>query len=765
MIESLPERIHCVGAGGAGMLPLALYLAQSGHRVTAEDDALTPQAREWLERYGVAIQAFQEEDAFALVYSSAIAEEHPARSFARRTGSIAMRRGECLAVIAREKKLIAVAGSHGKTTTCGMLVDLFLRAGVAADYVLGALFESGEPALAGGSDWLIAEIDESDGTIELFNPEICVILNADHDHHARYRTEADYLKVFERLIQRTQGKAIVDSALWQRFDGTALEESRQVAWLGEGGDISFVGSRAGAGWSSLRLSATSGEALEVLINRSGAANRSNAAFALAAAGEAGCSFAQGSLLEFRAVKRRQRVWYLSPRLSVLEDYAHHPVEVDAVLAQIREESKRRLVVVFQPHRFSRTLALKEAFARSLAACDALILLDVYAASEDPLVGGKGEDLLAACREFNKSVRFVADRSDLDRALDEEIANDPSCILFLGAGVGDRLAKAYSLRQAAKDASMGSLFAALGRVAVFGSEIVEQEPLAPKTTMRVGGRAEYYFEPVSLDELTTVLKVCWELGLPVRPLGRGSNLVVPSEGVSGMVIRLSHPVWSSFELLEGERIRVGAGLRIKALCSQACKAGLRGYEFLEGIPGSLGGVLRMNAGAMGGWVFDVVESVRYVTFDGQVVEQSGSAMDFGYRYCHELKNAIAIGAVLKGAAGREASESIRLTIDAYANKRKESQPREPSAGCIFKNPEGDAAGRIIDRLGLKGAVVGGAEVSMVHGNFIINRGGATSRDVIELVRFVRAIAKRRLGVTLQPEVMLFGASWEEALKQR
>ena len=282
-------------------------------------------------------------------------------------------------------------------------------------------------------------------------------------------------------------------------------------------------------------------------------------------------------------------------------------------------------------------------------------------------------------------------------------------------------------------------------------------------MRVGGVAERFFEPESLAQLVSCLKACKRSGIQISIIGRGSNLVVADGGVAGLVVRLSHPIWSRFERLGEGRVRVGAGLRIKALCATACKEGLVGFEFLEGIPGCVGGVLRMNAGAMGGWVFDLVESIRYVTLDGELVEASKETLDFGYRYCRELKDAIAIDAVFLGKGAAESEDSIRRTIDTYQNRRKESQPREPSAGCIFKNPEGDSAGRLIDELGLKGAVVGGAEVSRTHGNFIINRGGATSMDVIELVKLIRRVALERKGVELEPEVLLFGSDWQEALR--
>lgn len=294
-----------------------------------------------------------------------------------------------------------------------------------------------------------------------------------------------------------------------------------------------------------------------------------------------------------------------------------------------------------------------------------------------------------------------------------------------------------------------------------TKLAEREVLAPKTTMRVGGPARVYAEPATTEELRQLLVEGNHRSLPVLLLGRGSNLIIPDEGVDGLVICLAHESWQKFEMRTGGRIWAGAGLRLKNLCGLATKAGCKGFEFLEGIPGSVGGALRMNAGAMGGWMFDVVEEVHLMSLAGEVRVMKKSEMHVDYRHCAELHDAIALGALLKPAAAAAAAD-IRRQIDVYQKKRVESQPREPSAGCIFKNPPGGSAGRLIDELGLKGARVGDAEVSPVHANFIVNRGHATSADIIGLVRQIRARVKSARGIDLEPEVLLYGREWRDVL---
>ncbi len=294
-----------------------------------------------------------------------------------------------------------------------------------------------------------------------------------------------------------------------------------------------------------------------------------------------------------------------------------------------------------------------------------------------------------------------------------------------------------------------------------AKLRREEPLAAKTTMRVGGAARVYAEPAGIEDLATLLKAAKAAGVAVFSLGRGSNVIVPDEGVDGLVVSLAHPGWASFAPRERGRVWAGAGLRLKNLCGLAAKAGLTGFEFLEGIPGSVGGALRMNAGAMGGWMFDVVEEVQAMTLEGELKTWARDAMRVSYRNCVELQAAIAVGALLRPMAQTDA-EAVNRQIDVYRRKRQESQPREPSAGCIFKNPTGNSAGRLIDECGLKGARVGDAEVSPVHANFIVNRGKATGEDVLELVRRVRAKVKEQRGVELEPEVLLYGKEWGDVL---
>lgn len=285
-----------------------------------------------------------------------------------------------------------------------------------------------------------------------------------------------------------------------------------------------------------------------------------------------------------------------------------------------------------------------------------------------------------------------------------------------------------------------------------TRIRRDEPLAKRTTLRVGGPADVYVEPASEADLAVVLKYCSERAVKFFTLGRGSNLIVRDGGFRGAVICLTHPVFSRIEIA-GERVFCGAGAKLKDVAVEAKRHGLSGLEFLEGIPGSVGGALRMNAGAMGGATFDAVERIRIMDYWGVVQELMPGLFRVEYRACPLLKNHVALGAVFKATPAPR--EQIEQRMAGYNRKRWDSQPAAPSAGCMFKNPAAIPAGRLIEELGLKGTRVGGAMVSVEHGNFIVNDGTATARDVLALIDLVKGRAKSERGIELETEVEIVG----------
>jgi len=279
-----------------------------------------------------------------------------------------------------------------------------------------------------------------------------------------------------------------------------------------------------------------------------------------------------------------------------------------------------------------------------------------------------------------------------------------------------------------------------------------EPLARRTTLRVGGRADLYVEPATERDLGIVVIFCRKRNLPLMIIGRGSNLLVRDGGVRGLVVALTQPAFGRIEVHAGA-LRCGAGARLKAVASAALRHGLGGLEFLEGIPGTVGGALRMNAGAMGSWTFDVVETVRFMDRNGEVCERLARELPVEYRRCPFFERAIALEAVFRSKPATP--EAVRQRMDEFSQRRWAAQPREPSAGCMFKNPSLVPAGKLIDDLGLKGLRVGGAVVSEAHANFIFSEEGATARDVLALTGIIRERVWRERGIALELEVQVVG----------
>ena len=287
----------------------------------------------------------------------------------------------------------------------------------------------------------------------------------------------------------------------------------------------------------------------------------------------------------------------------------------------------------------------------------------------------------------------------------------------------------------------------------GSSVRENEPLSKRTTLRVGGCADVCVEPASEEDLAKAVQYCHQAGTHFVVLGRGSNLLVRDGGIRGAVIFLSHPIFSRIEA-ESPNLRCGAGARLKAVSAKARELSLAGLEFLEGIPGSVGGALRMNAGAMGSAVFEFVTLVRFMDDMGEIQERNAAEVTAEYRCCPLFEKNIAMGATFRGLPAEK--EAIAQRTAEFNKKRWSSQPREPSAGCIFKNPSPSlSAGRLVDELGLKGTRRGGAVVSPVHGNFIINDGGATASDVLQLIDLIKSRAKAERGIELRTEVEIIG----------
>ncbi len=748
------HRIHLIGVAGSGMSGVAGLLLALGHRVSGSDKVDTAEVRRLVGEgldFHCPHSAEVVRGAEVVVYSSAVKAGNPAYDEAVRLGLPLWRRAEALAALMSARRGIIVAGMHGKTTTSSMAAHALRAGGLRPSHYVGAEI----PILGTNAHWdrggdlFVAEGDESDGTLALFEPEHAIVLNVEEEHLDFYKDLAAIETVFRRLLDQTRGTVFycIDDP-----HATRLCEGRERA-------VSFGAScRADYRFGALKMENFQsrfevfqrGELMgEAVLNVPGQHNVSNAASVIALASELGVSFPAivGALESFRGARRRFEFKHRGEKYAVVDDYGHHPSEIRATLETARAGHPGRIVAMFQPHRYTRTQALCEEFGAAFAKADAVVVADVYPASEPRIEGVSGQTIVDALLRRAHPHAVYEPRFDRLASRAGALIEPGDLLLSLGAGNIHEAASALV-------ADLRVLEDICGLLQGEGTASLA-EPLSKHTTLRVGGPAQFWVEPSTEGAFSRLMQFARERNIPTFVMGRGSNLLVRDGGIAGLVI---HPSGGDFSNIEVDaanlEITAGVGVGLKRISGAAAKAGIGGFEWMEGIPGSVGGGLRMNAGAMGCETFDQVVRVRFLNAAGHFEEKTPVDFDVQYRNVASLKESYAVAATFRGR--RSDAGDIQRLLDASAIKRKTGQPIAASAGCIFKNPSQETpAGKLVDELGLKNSRVGAARVSEVHGNFIVNDGGATSADVLELISRIQAEARRVRGIELKTEVQIVG----------
>ncbi len=750
LTSGVPRHVHLIGVAGSGMSGIAALLLALGHRVSGSDRVVTIEV-ERLQKKGLVFfcpqTAESVQGAEIVLFSSAIKPGNPAYDEAKRLGLPMARRADALAAIMAVKKGVVVCGMHGKTTTSAMAAHVLRSGGLKPSHYVGAEI----PILGTNARWdsegeyFVAEGDESDGTLINYLPTHAIVLNIEPEHLDFYKDLAAIDAVYDRLVGQTSGTVFYCA---DDVGATRVCSSRDGAipyGHSPGSTYRITSLKAENFRSRFSISRKGDHLGEIALNIPGAHNAINALAVVALATELGVPFDKiaAALDTFRGARRRFEIRYESANHLIVDDYGHHPTEIAATLATARTGGWKRVIAMFQPHRFSRTLALKEAFGKAFADADHVFVADVYAASEKPIPGVSGATIVEALQaEGHPSARHIPEVCRIHRAA-AAVLETGDLVISLGAGniheagarLGQDLATSEKLR------------------AVMGSGAIKlHEPLSRHTTMRIGGPAQFWVEPETEEGFADLVQYCYDEEIPFMVMGRGSNLLVRDGGIPGVVAHLSRGEFLRHEV-SGDEIAAGVGVKFKQLSAIARNAGLGGFEWMEGIPGNLGGGLRMNAGAMGTQTFDQVVRVRFCDQDGNIFTRTPTELDIRYRSVPMLQQNYALAAVLKGSPATP--EEIDRLIEASCAKRRSSQPIAASAGCIFKNPGTIPAGKLIEELGFKNFAVGRARVSDVHGNFIVNDGGATAEDVMNLISEIQAAAERTRGISLETEVQIVG----------
>ncbi|PZR73242.1 MAG: UDP-N-acetylenolpyruvoylglucosamine reductase [Chthoniobacterales bacterium] len=751
MLTQERHRIHLIGVAGSGMSGIAALLLELGHDVSGSDKVGSLET-DRLQRLGL---RFHEKhrvedghDAALVIFSSAIKDDNPILASARLSGKPTVRRARALAAIMAGKRGIVIAGMHGKTTTSAMAAHVLREGGLHPSHYVGAEI----PLLGSNAHWdrrgeyFVAEGDESDGTLRYFKPEHSLILNIEEEHLDFYADLAAIEAVFSQLLDQTTGSVFycVDDEHAARV---CRPRPRSISF-GFAPTADYRGTDIDLqDFASVFCVFRRGEKLgEAVLNVPGRHNVSNAVGVIALATELGVPFEKviASLRRFEHARRRFEIKYQSDRFLLVDDYAHHPTEIRATLATAKSAGRNRVLTMFQPHRYSRTKALRREFGSAFTSADRVVVTDVYPASELPLPGISGQTI--ADEITTQGHGGVSYQPRLDR-LHCDVGNMLAAgdlILSLGAG---NIHEQLSLLAA-------DLVIAERLKAIVGEEgdVRLYEPLAKHTTLRVGGPAQFWVEPRTEAAFAELIRYCRRENLPLFVIGRGSNLLVRDGGIRGVVV---HPTGGEFDRVEvsGNEITAGVGAKLKQVAYAGKAAGLGGLEWMEGIPGAVGGGLRMNAGAMGAQTFENVVSLRYLDSEGNAHTKTPAELEINYRHVPSLDQNYAVSAVFRGTPST--TEEITRRLDESQEKRRTTQPSAKSAGCIFKNPASCPAGKLVDELGLKNTRVGNARVSEIHGNFIVNDGDASAAEVLELIAKIQGVAKQQRGIELETEVQIVG----------
>ncbi len=751
---------HFVGIGGVGMAGLATLLHARGLAVSGCDPVQEAPTLRALRTLGIPV-AHGHNPAHLrslppgsfVVRTPAAPPDAPELAAATRASLPVLDRGPVLAALldASPTPLVAVCGTHGKTTTATFAASLFRSFGLAPGWCIGSPDGAAEPGGA-ASGAFVAECDESDGSLALYHPAVAVIGSVDFDHAEHFGSENEFLSVFDTLLRQTS-RAVVynaDDARLAAFLARHAPPGLPIFAVGTGPDARLRATTpvSSADGLSFDLALDGAPLGRFRLPVPGLHNLRNALAALAAALALLPPSASvpadlrarlpDALARLRLPSRRFEVVSTADGVRVIADYAHHPAEIAALVSMAREtgDGQRktspspRLIALFQPHRYSRTKALGPDFVAALAGLDALALAPVYAASEPPVPGGDIADLYALFRDAGASPALLPTLSSALPWLRSTVRPGDTVLLI---GAGDIISLASAFRD-------GWTAPRPLPPALPGLAVEPAVAAAPLCSYGVGGPVRALVRVANPAALPPLLAWCRDTGTPWRVIGAGTNLLVSDAGWDGLLLRLEGPAFTALEPLPDGAWRVGAALPGARLLAEWTRRGLAGLECMDGIPGTIGGWLAMNAGAQGRAVGERVRSVA------AVADHPVSAPRFGYR-TSSLTDCVIVSAELVPEK-RATTAEVENTRAGFRAKRYDFAGQR-TAGSVFRNPPGDSAGRILDAAGLKGLCVGGAEVSPRHANIFVARPGATASDLLALLR----LARLRSPVPLNPEIVL------------
>jgi UDP-N-acetylmuramate--alanine ligase len=440
MKEDSFRRIHIIGIGGAGMSAIAIVFHDSGYEVSGSDLKHSRYV-EFVSSRGIPVfighrpELVENKD--LVIYSTAIPDNNPELKRARELGIRTIHRSEALALLTADKKLIAVTGSHGKTTTTSLVAHTLRTSGIDAGFIVGGeINDYGSNASSGKSDYFVLEADESDGTFLKLDPQYSIFTNLEPEHLDFFESEKAMIKAARKFIAKTTVKAFVcadDARLLKLSQGL---EDKVIFYGFSAGDFRITEFETGSDGSQFKLLTPEGKELVFKLRLKGLHNIQNAAGVAALALNLGLSFQKISkaFASFSGVGRRLQLLTDSDGIFVFDDYAHHPTEILKVLQTLKKSGFKRIIAVFQPHRYSRTFHLLSDFPGAFKEADVIVTTEIYAAGEEPIPGITGKYLFEQIASANpqKHLAFIPRIIDLPQFM-VELAKPGDAVVFMGAG--------------------------------------------------------------------------------------------------------------------------------------------------------------------------------------------------------------------------------------------------------------------------------------------------------------------------------------------
>ncbi len=753
--DLIGKRIFIIGIGGTGMSAIALALKEMGVSVSGSDRAASEMALT-LEKQGIPVHIGHTAEnitgADLVVYSSAIGKDNPELTEAERKGIPTQKRVDFLDSILSGREVIAIAGTHGKTTTTSMLAWILKSLGENPGFIIGSTpRDLGKNAAAGTGPLFVIEADEYDRMFLGLHPEIAVVTKFEHDHPDCYPTEADYLAAFKQFLSNTRPQG------WIVLNADDPKQALLAETAAASGQVLRFGLTTPADFQAVNLNLMANGCYEfdfrdnrmdrsahVRLAVSGRHNIYNAlaALAICAIKELDLSRAAAAFANFHGIARRFEKIAEWNGITIIDDYAHHPTEIKATLSAARDAfPSGRIWALWQPHTFSRTKTLLNEFCSAFSDADQVLVTNIYASREKQQDFGN-EDLKTAFTAAYPAAIFAADNAHAVEILRKEMLPG-DVVITLSAGDANKIGPA----------ALAELKAGAEFQKKYAEKIRRDVPLSTYSRALCGGPAKELLIADSTEALTDMARYYHSKNANFRVFGGLTNILFSDAGFDGVAILNRADDICIEKTPGGARVTAASGTPLIAVVKACAEAGLEGYEWAYGIPGTFGGAIYGNAGAFGSETAAVIASVKFLLNNHEMIALEKDALGFSYR-SSKFKRQELRGTILSATFSLRNGDpcSVNEKMEEIIAKRRTVHPEgKGSLGSVFRNPPNEYAGKLITDCGLRGKRIGHAFISENHGNTIITEPGVASADYLALVHLAQNEVKTRFGIDLVPEI--------------